>query len=100
MQHSGYAHVIGISKLAGKFGRQVDAFLRRADDFVIFDIFGADFRRDFHIPARARGGDLNVELFAADQLAIGNLSLRAVADHAVDDGQFFDRRVQLRGGEL
>ena len=69
---------MGVDEFTGELGRQIEPFLRGADDFVILDIFRAHFRRDFHIPAGAFGGDFDVELFAADELSVGHVSSIAV----------------------
>ena len=79
---------------ARNFGRQLEAFYRSADDFIVFGIFGFNFRSDFHVPSGSGGGDPDVELFAANKLAIGDF-FRSITDDA-DDAVFYGQLVGRR----
>ena len=93
---------MNVVMLTGHLGRQLDSFDRLADDFILLGIFGLDLRRDFHVPSGAAGADLCVELFTADQLAVGNFlsSVTGDADDSIDNAQFINRRIEAGGGEL
>src|SRR5215470_13773106 len=102
MEHAGHADVMGVSELASKLGWQVNTLLRGSDDLVVSDIFRAHLRGDFHVPSRAGGGNLYVELFAADEFAIGDF-LRGVSCHAHDAvlyNQIFGGCVEPNGSKF
>ncbi len=102
MQHAGNAHVVNVIVFSGHLARQIGAFDPFADDFIVFRVLWFYLGRDLHVPAAAAGSNPGVKFFAADQLAIGDAFCRISgnAHNAIDNGQFFQGRAQLCGGEF
>ena len=95
VQHAGHVNVLRVGELRGELWWQIDARHRGADDLVIVRTFRANIGRDFEVPANAGGGDVHVEMFAADEVAIGNLFGSAGrADDSIAYHEFFRRNIE------
>jgi len=94
--HSRDVHVLDVRVLPAHLVRDVDPVLHRPDELVVGHRLGDALagRR-----AGLRGGEGEVEVLAADQLAVGDLAATA-RDDALADRQARDGHAELRGGHL